>query len=81
MQSQGGRDGHEGKGGDRDRDHQRSKARYGGKEAYSCPSTQARDCNVREIPMLSMFLQRLHQHHYFPPIRDEEDSTAAETHR
>ena len=24
---------------------------------------------VREIPMLSMFLQRLHQHHYFPPIR------------
>ena len=25
--------------------------------------------NVREIPMLSMFLQRLHQHHYFPPIR------------
>lgn len=28
-----------------------------------------RECNVREIPMLSMFLQRLHQHHYFPPIR------------
>ena len=27
------------------------------------------DCNYREIPMLSMFLQRLHQHHYFPPIR------------
>jgi len=81
MQSQGGRDGHEGKGGDRERDHQRSKARYGGKEAYSCPSTQARDCNVREIPMLSMFLQRLHQHHYFPPIRDEEDNNGAETHR
>ena len=32
-------------------------------------SQQNRECNVREIPMLSMFLQRLHQHHYFPPIR------------
>jgi len=40
----------------------------------------ARECNVREIPMLSMFLQRLHQHHYFPPIRDEED-VSSETHR
>jgi len=74
MQSQGGgREGHEGKGGERERDHVRSKGRYGGKEA--------RDCNVREIPMLSMFLQRLHQHHYFPPIRDDEDTTGAETHR
>ena len=36
-------------------------ARLPGKEAY--PG------GVREIPMLSMFLQRLHQHHYFPPIR------------
>jgi len=40
-----------------------------------------RECNVREIPMLSMFLQRLHQHHYFPPIRDEEDGAGGETHR
>jgi len=40
----------------------------------------AREYNVREIPMLSMFLQRLHQHHYFPPIRDEED-VSSETHR
>ena len=32
-------------------------------------ASSARECNVREIPMLSMFLQRLHQHHYFPPIR------------
>merc|ERR1711997_23954 len=39
-----------------------------------------RDCNYREIPMLSMFLQRLHQHHYFPPIRDEEEN-GGETHR
>ena len=31
------------------------------------------DCNYREIPMLSMFLQRLHQHHYFPPIRVSPD--------
>jgi len=38
------------------------------------------DCNYREIPMLSMFLQRLHQHHYFPPIRDEEEN-GGETHR
>ena len=67
-------------------------ARLPGKEG-----TGRRECNVREIPMLSMFLQvtfcefckisemlkkkwhrpadnfwyfqRLHQHHYFPPIR------------
>ena len=32
-------------------------------------ASSGRECNVREIPMLSMFLQRLHQHHYFPPIR------------
>jgi len=82
MQTQGsGREGHEGKGVERERDHQRSKSRYGGKDAYSCSSTQARDCNVREIPMLSMFLQRLHQHHYFPPIRDDEDNNGPETHR
>lgn len=82
MQSQGsGREGHEGKGVDREREHPRSKARYVVKDGYSCPSTQARDCNVREIPMLSMFLQRLHQHHYFPPIRDDEDNNGAETHR
>ena len=34
------------------------------------------DCNYREIPMLSMFLQRLHQHHYFPPIRVSQMSPA-----
>ena len=34
------------------------------------------DCNYREIPMLSMFLQRLHQHHYFPPIRVSSRSQA-----
>jgi len=80
MQSQGkGKEGHEGKG--IERDHPRGKVRYGTKEVYSCPSAQTRDCNVREIPMLSMFLQRLHQHHYFPPIRDEEDTNSAETHR
>ena len=41
------------------------------KESLSQPQTHGghRECNVREIPMLSMFLQRLHQHHYFPPIR------------
>jgi len=43
-------------------------------------ASSGRECNVREIPMLSMFLQRLHQHHYFPPIRDEED-VSSETHR
>jgi len=77
MQSQGS--GLDSKGGERE--HQRSKARYGGKDSYSCPASQARDCNVREIPMLSMFLQRLHQHHYFPPIRDDEDNNGSETHR
>jgi len=51
-------------------------ARLPGKEG-----TGRRECNVREIPMLSMFLQRLHQHHYFPPIRDEEDGAGTETHR
>jgi len=52
------------------------------KESLSQPQTHGghRECNVREIPMLSMFLQRLHQHHYFPPIRDDEDGSA-ETHR
>jgi len=79
MQTQG--NGREGNGVERERDHQRSKSRYPVKEAYPCPSTQSRDCNVREIPMLSMFLQRLHQHHYFPPIRDDEDNNSAETHR
>jgi len=41
---------------------------------------QSAHAQTREIPMLTMFLQRLHQHHYFPPIRDEEDTTT-ETHR
>ena len=57
----------------------------------------ARECSVREIPMLSMFLQRLHQHHYFPPIRvhldgirdmmikyklfQDEEDVSSETHR
>ena len=57
----------------------------------------AREYNVREIPMLSMFLQRLHQHHYFPPIRvylddirqmmnkhklfQDEEDVSSETHR
>ena len=45
------------------------------KESLSQPQTHGghRECNVREIPMLSMFLQRLHQHHYFPPIRVREE--------
>ena len=48
----------------------RNKAWYQGqKESLSSQPARDRDCNVREIPMLSMFLQRLHQHHYFPPIR------------
>ena len=42
---------------------------YQGEFSKESLAQNNRECNVREIPMLSMFLQRLHQHHYFPPIR------------
>jgi hypothetical protein len=42
---------------------------FSGKEAEESLFTWQGDRAVRDIPMLNMFLQRLHQHHYFPPIR------------
>jgi len=47
----------------------RGKMWYQGEFSKESLAQNNRECNVREIPMLSMFLQRLHQHHYFPPIR------------
>jgi len=47
---------------------------------HGSSNTQERPCPhftkdrvLRDIPMLNMFLQRLQQHQYFPPIRDEEE--------